>query len=129
MKIDRAIYNYYIIKPIHMQLYSSHYKITVEWNAVNHNEFIAQKEDLAKMATVHRKKFGSDNVHITYLSGKKASGEYFLDINCLIYYYLYTHHDCNEKIVNYILHDVLQYFETKIIKFNIVHNERIKMGQ
>ena len=112
-----------------MQLYSSHYKIMVEWNAVDNDEFLSHKENFAKLATIHKNKFGSDNVHITYLSGKKASGEYFLDIDCIIYYYLCTSHYSNEKMVNSILHDVLQYFETKQIKFNISHNERIKMGQ
>ena len=112
-----------------MQLYGSNYKITVEWNVIDRKEFLTQKEELNKLADFHKKKYGSENVHITYLTGKKASGEYFLDINCLIYYYIYTHHDCNEKIVNSILHDVLQYFEPKDIKFNITHNERIKMEQ
>jgi hypothetical protein len=114
--------------PQKMQLYSSHYKITVEWNAKNNEEFIVQKEALSKLATEHKQKFGSDNVHITYLNGKKALGEYFLDINCIVYYYLYTHHDHNEKMVNSMLHEVLQYFETKQIKFNITHDERVKMG-
>lgn len=109
-----------------MNLYLSRYKISIEWTTKN-EEFISQREKLRQLEAEHKKRFETQSCSVSYISGKKVTGEFFLEIIYTVYYHLFTNCNNNEQIINSILHDILQCVDTDNIKFNISHSERIQV--